>query len=144
MSNVTTFISKLSFGLVLSCILGVATVVAQEANMTIASDDSQLNHYPGPDGLVGTGDDVVSGALTSIQSSAPNAGGSYGYNAFKFTPEGPDDLNLPTGFDAITFVNGNVTIDKGVFAAGGGPIVTSMNITPVQSPSLVTVHIPQR
>jgi hypothetical protein len=129
MSNLATLISKLSFGLVLSCILGVATVVAQEANMTIASDDSQLNHYPGPDGLVGTGDDVVSGALTSIQSSAPNAGGSYGFNAFKFAPIGPDDPSLPAGFDAITFVNGSVTIDKGVFASGGGPIISAMNIT---------------
>lgn len=129
MFNLNTTMKKLSFGLVLSCILAAGSVIAQEANMTIVSDDSQLNHYPGPDGLVGTGDDVVSDGLTSIQSSAPNSGGSYGFNAFKFTPIGPDDPSLPTGFDAITFVNGNLTIDKGVFASGGGPIVTTMDIT---------------
>ena len=43
-------------------------------------------------------------------------------------PAGPDDPSLPTGFDAITFVAGSVTIDKDVFANGGGAIATALNI----------------
>ncbi|MFT5138391.1 MAG: hypothetical protein ACI9H8_002400 [Lysobacterales bacterium] len=64
---------------------GSSTAIAQLLVMTIANDDSAINHYPGPDGLIGNGDDVVSNALTTVQMSAPNANGSFGHNAFVFS-----------------------------------------------------------
>lgn len=88
-----------------------------------------VNHYPGLDGLIGNGDDVVSASLTSIRSSAPNANGSYSHNSFLFGISGGQDPNIPTGFDAITFVEGTVIIDEAILVAGGGPIVSALNIT---------------
>lgn len=120
---------SIRLALMLMLVVAAGPVLAQTAVLNIANDPSQLNHYPGPDGLVGTGDDVVSGSNTTLQNSAPNAVGSYGFNAFKFAPAGPDDVALPDGFDAITFVNGTITIDKGVFASGGGPIVTALDVS---------------
>ncbi|MBT8062472.1 MAG: hypothetical protein HKO64_02015 [Xanthomonadales bacterium] len=110
-------------------ILACNQVMAQSAVLTIASDPSQVNHYPGPDGLIGNGDDVISASNSTVQNSSPNSIGSYGFNAFLFQPFGPADPAMPAGFDAITFVNGAVTIDKGVFASGGGPIVSALTIT---------------
>jgi len=108
--------------------LYASEAMAEIAGMVIATDPSQDSHYPGPDGLIGTGDDVVSNLPTGVNGSGPNVEGSYGYNAFKFQPSGSDDPALPTGFDAITFVRGTVAIDKNVFVNGGGPIVASMYI----------------
>lgn len=123
--------SPVFFRVALAALLALASslVMAQSAVLTIASDPTQVNHYPGPDGLIGNGDDVVSASNSAVQNSAPNTPGSYGFNAFKFSPSSPVDPSLPTGFDAITFVNGTVTVDKGVFASGGGPIVSALNIT---------------
>lgn len=97
--------------------------------MSIAGGESFANHYPGADGLIGTGDDIVSGALTNRQQSGPNLHGTLGYNAFTFSSSGPQDPNLPTGFDAITFVEGTVTADLDVLTGGGGPIVTAMDVS---------------
>lgn len=108
--------------------LYASEAMAEIAGMVIATDPSQVNHYPGLDGLIGTGDDVVSNLSTGVNASRPNTGGSYGYNAFKFQPFGPDDPALPTGYDAITFVRGTVSINTDVFANGGGSIVNSMYI----------------
>ena len=102
---------------------------AQAVVMNIASDAGNVNHYPGPDGLIGNGDDVVSGGLTTVQSSAPNVNGSFGHNSFRFTPLGQPDPAIPTGFDAITFVDGFVTVDLDVMMNGGGPIVSALNVT---------------
>ena len=51
-------------------------VSAQQVEMTILSNQADINTYPGNDGLVGTGDDVVSSNQTSNNASAPNAMGS--------------------------------------------------------------------
>jgi hypothetical protein len=110
-------------------LLGTTLANAQTTVMTIVKDAANVNHYPGMDGLIGNGDDVVSGSLTTIQSSAPNANGSYSHNSFLFAPFGPQDPNLPPGFDAITFVEGSVAVDVGVMTSGGGPIVSALNIT---------------
>ena len=110
-------------------ILPCKTVEAQTVELTIASGMEYINHYPGPDGLIGNGDDVVSGDLASVQGSAPNANGGLGQNSFRFGPSGSQDPNVGTGYDAITFVQGSVTADIGVLKAGGGPIVTAMDIT---------------
>ncbi len=101
---------------------------AQTVDMTILSNPAAINSYPGNDGLVGNGDDVVSSQTTTNNGSGPNTSGSYGYNAFNFGGASNEN-ELPTGFNAITFVNGNVTIDQGVFNNGGGAIVTALDIT---------------
>ena len=115
----------------LAAVLLAAPILAhaQTIELYIGQGEDFLNHYPGPDGLIGNGDDVVSASLTSIQSSAPNSTGSLGHNAFFFGPAGAQDPALPTGYDAITFVNGTVTADLNVLANGGGPVVTALNIT---------------
>jgi plastocyanin len=94
--------------------------------MSIAGGESFVNHYPGPDGLIGTADDVVSGALSNRRQSEPNHYGTLGYNAFAFSSSGPQDPNLPTGFDALTFVEGRVRVDLDVLSNGGGPILTEV------------------
>ncbi len=104
------------------------TVLAQQLEMTILIDSDVKNSYPGNDGLVGTADDVVSGAFTSNNGSAPNSTSSYGYNAFNFGGA-TNENSLPTGFNAITFVNGTITVNKNVFSNGGGPIVSALNVT---------------
>ena len=120
---------RVSLCVLLVALWAMAGDVCAQTVLGIATDAGQVNHYPGPDGQVGTADDVVSGNLTSVQASAPNSGGSYGFNAFKFAPSGPNDSAIPTGYDAITFVKGAVTINKTVFANGGGAIVTALDIT---------------
>ncbi|NND43812.1 MAG: hypothetical protein HKN58_00715 [Xanthomonadales bacterium] len=108
-------------------VLCISPLSAQAVLMTIAQDASVVNHYPGPDGLIGNGDDVVSDAVTTVQSSAPNSSGSYGHNAFNFG--GAQDASIPTGYNAITFVDGTVDVDTAVMTAGGGPIVNALNIS---------------
>lgn len=113
---------------IMMCILFSGVLMAQQLEMNILTDSSVNNSYPGKDGFVGTADDVVSTALTTNNGSAPNANGSYGYNAFNFGGSTGENT-LPTGFNAITFVNGTITVDKNVFANGGGPIVSALNVT---------------
>jgi hypothetical protein len=125
-------IRKLLFVVVVAVsalVFGTSQASAQTTIMTIAKKDTQINHYPGPDGLIGNADDVVSSDLTTTQSSAPNANGSYGHNSFLFVPFGPQDPELPIGFDAITFVEGTVAIDVDVLTNGGAAIISAMNIT---------------
>jgi len=104
-------------------------VEAQTVDLTISSGTDFINHYPGPDGLIGNNDDVISDQLTAIQGSEPNRKGSLGHNSFLFVSSGQQDPSLGTGYDAITFVEGSVTADIDVLKSGGGPIVTAMNIT---------------
>ncbi|MEE4216118.1 MAG: hypothetical protein V2I48_00750, partial [Xanthomonadales bacterium] len=113
-----------------SFFLSFATVAqAQTVELYIGKGDDYVNHFPGADGLVGNADDVVSAGLSGVQGSAPNTNGSLGSNAFLFVAGGTQDPLLPTGYDAITFVNGSVTADLGVLANGGGPVLTGLNIT---------------
>ena len=113
---------------IIMLVLLSGTVMAQQLEMTVLSDPAINNSYPGIDGLIGTADDVVSTALTSNNGSAPNMNGSYGYNAFNFGGATGENT-LPTGFNAITFVNGTITVDKNVLTNGGGAIVSALNIT---------------
>lgn len=122
--NITRLTPLLSLALLVSLPLA-----AQEDVLVIASDNAVVNHYPGPDGLIGNADDVVSGNPSASQSSDPNGQGSYGFNAFAFSGMGSSDPALPTGYDAITFVQGTVTADTNVLANGGGAIVTDLNVT---------------
>lgn len=106
---------------------------SQQVEMSIISNNNAVNHYPGNDGLIGNADDVMSANSTSNNGSEPNTAGSYGYNAFNFGGASNESA-LPTGFNAITFVNGSVTVDQSVFNNGGGPIVTALNISSGSEP----------
>lgn len=109
-------------------LLACSSIAAQQLEMTILSNPAAINQYPGNDGLIGNADDVNSSQNTPTNASGPNTAGSYGYNAFNFGGSTADN-ELPTGFNAITFVNGSITVDQGVIDAGGGPIVTALNVT---------------
>ncbi len=120
--------------IVLTLFFLVSTSVwSQQVEMRILSNHNAVNHYPGNDGLIGNADDVLSANSTVNNGSEPNMAGSYGYNAFNFGGASNENT-LPTGFNAITFVNGNVTVDQSVFNNGGGAIVSALNITSGSEP----------
>lgn len=110
----------------LAAVLCAAPLSAHAVMMTIAQDDSAVNHFPGPDGLIGNGDDVISDQLSSVQGSAPNGNGSLAHNAFNFG--GGQDAAIPTGYNAITFVDGTVDINVDALTNGGGPIVNALSV----------------
>jgi len=86
-----------------------------------------VTHFPGPDGLIATGDDVVSPATSATSGSAPNTLGTLSYNAFAFSAT-PDPA-IPTDFNAITFLEGVVEIDPAVATTGIGDLLTGFTIT---------------
>jgi len=103
---------------------------AQVSYSLITGEPAALNHYPGLDGLLATGDDLISAAPTATNASAPNSLGTYSYNAFDFSGNGtPTNAGLPPGKDAITFIGGSVTADTTVAQSGGGPIITGLNVS---------------
>ena len=101
---------------------------AEELVFDILLDNSAMNAYPGTDGLIGTADDVVSNQPTTANTSGPNTNGSYSYNAFDFGSGVTDAPLLPTGFNAITFIEGTVTVDTDGFSMGGA-IIDNMLIS---------------
>ncbi len=107
--------------------------LAAERIFTIVTDIGMVNHWPGPDALIGTIDDHVSGDNIEGWSgpgsgSYPNANGSYSYNAFDFgAPFAP--LHLPEGMNGVTFVEGQVIADKDVAVSGGGSILMDWDLT---------------
>lgn len=101
--------------------------MAQIVTLEIATSEVVEEHYPGPDGLIGTADDFVSGLLSEAQQSEPNFNGSYGFNAFSFSGGQQSDPRMPTGYDAITFVEGEIKIDLAE-VIGGGPLITALDI----------------
>lgn len=88
---------------------------------------SALNHWPAADGWIGTGDDVVNGGPSSTNTSGPNTSGSFSFNAFDFG-NGQDPW-MPSGMNAMTFLQGTVTIDGSVASGGGGPLVVDWNVS---------------
>ena len=114
----------LSAALILSLAGGA---LADTRIYTIVTDVGMVNHWPGPDALIGTGDDLVSASNSPLNNSLPNANGSYSYNAFYFG--GADEpLHLPTGVNAATFIEGQIVGDMVVGGAGGGALVTDWSI----------------
>lgn len=109
-------------------LLASFSINAQQVEMGIIQDTSMINHYPGVDGLIGNVDDIISANLSTNNGSAPNNLGSISYNAFNFGGA-TGEATMPTGFNAITFVDGNVTVDQMIFTNGGGPIISGLNIT---------------
>lgn len=110
----------------LAAVLCAAPLSAHAVLMTIPQDASAVNHFPGPDGLIGNGDDVVSDQLSTVQGSAPNANGSLGHNAFDFG--GDQDPAIPTDYNAITFVDGTVDVNVDALINGGGPIINAVSV----------------
>lgn len=112
--------------LLLSLLAGRAGAQELEHQL-VEADAAVINAWPGADGLIGTMDDVVDATPSTTNMSAPNSLGSYSYNAFDFVGDGSvtDGPKFPTGTQAITFLEGTVTVDTAVAAAGGGPIITN-------------------
>lgn len=88
------------------------------------------DHWMGPDGDIGTVDDVINGSPSPMNGSAPNPG-RLSYNAFDFTGIGTTDVGFPDGYNAVTFLTGSAEIDLDV--AGGGvstvPLFTNLSVT---------------
>ncbi|MBC8366243.1 hypothetical protein H8E52_02425 [bacterium] len=103
---------------------------AQEVEFTLVSGDpGMVNHWPDADAHIGTVDDHVSASCSPRHCSGTNALGSYSYNAFDFGVF-PDDTGIPPGgYEAISFLEGTVSIDMDVAVNGGGPLVTAMSIS---------------
>ena len=113
--------------LLIACACAVSAH-AEVLKFEILQDKSALNSYPGTDGLIGTVDDVISALPSAVNGSGPNVDGSYSYNAFDFGTGATDAPLLPTGFNAITFVSGNVSVDTDGFSMGGA-IISNMSVT---------------
>ena len=118
---------------VLALLLLTAPVRAEIATYTIVdSDAAMVDHWPGLDGWIGTGDDLVSGAPSTIHGSAPNGAGSYSYCALDWLWDGTTEDGMPYGMSAMTFVSGTVDIDLDVAHSDipvASSIVTDLNLT---------------
>lgn len=123
----------------LNSYLAAAVLLAFSLQATIAQSEftlknatALLDHWPGPDGAIGTGDDVVSSTPSTTNQSAPNASGALSYNAFDFGQGDILDADLfPPQRQAITFLDeGNtISIDSDVAENGGGALITGWNVS---------------
>jgi hypothetical protein len=112
--------------LALILLLGTAsTSILAVQTYKAVSETAIANTWPGADGLIGTADDTVSENNSPMSNSLPNANGSHSYNAFDFGSGLTDAPLLPDGMNAITFLEGTVSIDESVAANGGGPLFTA-------------------
>lgn len=97
--------------------------VAVPITYELASDPSMINHWPGPDGIVGTPDDVVDGGAFTVANSPPNTPGALSQGSFDFGPLGPEP-KLTSPYDAVTFVNlGSIVFDAD--GGAGSPLLQS-------------------
>jgi hypothetical protein len=113
-------------------ILGVSgSASAQQVAYQLAvNSPAALNHWPAADGWIGTGDDVVNGGTSASYFSGPNSPGSFSFNAFDFVGNGSEtDPWMPAGMNAMTFLQGTVTVDMTVAASGGGPLLSAWNLS---------------
>ena len=114
--------SMLAFGSLFLLTLSAEPTAAADRLFQVVTNANVVNHWPAPDGLIGTTDDVVSANLSALNASAPDGTGTYSYNAFNFG-NGPEPTLLPPGMDAVTFIQGSVTVDGAVAQSGGGPLI---------------------
>lgn len=109
--------------------MGLNSIPASaEQTYTIVLNPGLTNTWPGTDGLIGNADDVVDASNSPLQDSLPNANGSYSYNAFDFGGPTETDL-LPAGMNAVTFLEGSVSIDQEVAINGGGALIEGFTVT---------------
>lgn len=94
---------------------------SSETTFILYNGSSPLNHWPGPDGLVGTGDDLISSASSPKYFSGANSLGSLSYNAFDFTGIGsnPETTRLPNPMNAVTFLQGTVNAQNSSYPITG-------------------------
>lgn len=112
--------------LALGCLVCLQTRAADRVYQ-VANSSNMVAHWPAADGWIGTTDDVTNAASSQLNLSGSNTNGSYSYNAFDFG-NGPDSA-MPTDRNAITFVQGNITLDLGVAQAGGGPLIKNWQVS---------------
>lgn len=82
---------------------------AAERVFTVAKDPSIVSHWPGPDGYLGTADDVVKNQRSRFIESSPNTQGSLGYLVTSLF--GVQDDWLPGNNDTATFLEGTLTLE---------------------------------
>lgn len=110
-------------------LLSASPALAALTSFQVVATGDLVNHYPGMDGQVGTGDDVVSGSPTATYGSAPNGTGSLSFNAFNFG--GAADSSLPPDRNAVTFLaaGGTVEVDLAIAASGGGALIGGWDLS---------------
>ncbi len=109
---------------------------AAQVYTVLAGVDSVHNHFPGPDGLVGTGDDLVSAYISPIMGSDANFRGSLSFVAGTVPTAPADPTYFPGIHNGASFCEGTITIDDVVAAAGGGPLILDWSLVgtaPVQA-----------
>jgi len=117
--------------IILLALVGATGVSAQTnpQEFEIISDVSGVNHWPGPDGQVGSADDVVSSTPSPLNQSAANGAGSFSYNAFQFSGGGEETTRLPPARNAATFLDGTFTVDLNAAANGNAPVLLNWNVS---------------
>jgi hypothetical protein len=101
---------------------------AAQVYTILAGVDAAHNHFPGPDGLVGTGDDLVSAYISPVFGSDANFRGSLSFVAGTVPTAPPDPTYFPGTHNGASFCEGTVTIDDVVGAGGGGPLILDWNL----------------
>jgi len=117
--------------IILLALAGATGVLAQTnpQEFEIISDVSGVNHWPGPDGQVGSADDVVGSTPSTLNQSAANGAGSFSYNAFQFSGGGEETTLLPPARNAATFLGGTFTVDLTAAANGNAPVLLNWNVS---------------
>lgn len=108
------------------CLFHAPFLTAQTYDL-VAGEPAAVNHYPGPDGRVGNGDDVISAQPTAIIGSDPNVHGSYSFAVYESF--GPGDPALPGANTSVSFFTGTVDLDPSVVTAGTGQLLTGASAT---------------
>jgi hypothetical protein len=109
---------------------------AAQVYTLVAGFDGAHNHFPGPDGLVGTVDDLVSAYISPNFGSDANFRGSLSFVAGTVPGIPPDPSYFPGLHNGASFCEGTVTIDDVVAAGGGGPLILDWSLVgtaPVQA-----------
>ncbi len=120
--KVRSYRSSVSYLLVVILSAWLAAPGYAQVYDLLAGDPPALHHYPGADGRIGTSDDTVSHALTSIVGSDPNVHGAYSFAVFEAFFADP---LLPFNSTAASFVHGSVELDPVVAAGGGGSLLVN-------------------
>lgn len=124
-------VMRAGLALAVAVVAAPVPALAQTVYEALVADPAVLHHYPGPDGLIGTGDDVVDAAPTVVIGSDPNFIATYSLAAAR-SPAANSDPAIPTGFDTISFLHGTVTVDDTVAQAGGGSLFQALDLTITQ------------
>jgi hypothetical protein len=120
-----------AFALLLALSWAERVPAASLTHQVVVGDGGVLNAWPGPDGQVGTGDDVVDGSPSPLNGSDANSIAGYSYNAFDFGG-GPETTRLPAPMNAATFLQGTVEVDTTIATSGGGALISGWHLMGTQ------------